>query len=111
MATGRAASSATTPLRDATGRVAAGVVVFEDVTEEIAARRAAEAASHRTARLQVLAAMLARALTPADAARTVIHALRAALSAEAGLVALADPDGAWLEIVASVGYPDAVIEK
>ena len=99
------------PLRDASGAITAGIVVFEDVTDEIAARRAAEAASHRTERLQDLAATLARALTPTDAARAVIRELRAALGAEAGLVALADSGGTSLEIVASIGYPDAVMAR
>ena len=99
------------PLRDPEGRIVAGVVVFEDVTEEMAARRVSRIAADRTARLERLAGALAWALRPAEAAEAVLRELRPALGAAAGLVALADPDGATLEIVAAVGFPAALIER
>jgi signal transduction histidine kinase/ActR/RegA family two-component response regulator len=99
------------PLRDAEGQIVAGVVVFEDVTDEIAARRASAIAADRTARLERLARALAWALTPAQTAGAVLRELRPALGASAGLVALADAEGATLEIVAAAGFPSELIDR
>ncbi|MBK9711024.1 MAG: GAF domain-containing protein [Kouleothrix sp.] len=75
------------------------------------ARAAAEAAADRTARLQSVTAALAESLTPGQAAQVVVEQSAAALEASAGLVSLLSPDGAGLEVIASVGYEAKLLES
>jgi PAS domain S-box-containing protein len=75
------------------------------------ARQAAEQAADRTARLQTVTAALSEALTPAQVAEVVVNQGLAALAVRAGFVALLTDDTTALEIVKSVGYPQAAIES
>ena len=72
-----------------------------------AARRATEEsqrAAARTTRLQTLSAALASALTPNDVAATAVREAVAAIGADAGLLVLLSPDGAALDLIATMGY-------
>lgn len=77
--------------------------------ELLAARRRAERAAERIARLQAATTALAEALTSPRVAEILVEHGRAALDAQAGLVAL-EADGG-LEIVHAAGYPDHLIER
>jgi PAS domain S-box-containing protein len=75
------------------------------------ARQAAEQAAERTARLQKLTAALSQALTPVQVAEVVVNQGIAALGVQAGFVALLTDARTELEIVESVGYPQATIDS
>jgi PAS domain S-box-containing protein len=77
------------------------------------ARQTAERAADRTARLQKVTAALSEALTPTQVVEVVVNQGLAALDVRAGFVALlTDKDNdTSLEIVESVGYPQAVIDS
>jgi len=71
------------------------------------ARRAqtdAERAVRRTARLQMLSAALAAALTPNDVATVAVNEGVAAAGADAGMLVLLDPQGTALDVVEARGY-------
>ena len=78
---------------------------------ERAAREAAERAAARMARLQGLTASLATASTVAEIADVVVGAGVAALGARAGALALVSADGADVEVVRAVGYPDEAVAR
>ena len=67
------------------------------------------AAAERMSRLQSVTAVLARAVTAEQVAEIVIREAVGALHATDGLFCLTSQDGAWLEIVRSVGLPDATV--
>lgn len=91
------------PLRDRDGRIVAGVVAFEDITEERLARDRAE-------RLQSAAAALSRAISPAEVVDAVVEEVSSALGAS-GVVLLSLADGGeQLELMAACGYPEALLE-
>jgi PAS domain S-box-containing protein len=73
--------------------------------ELLLARKKAEQATDRIARLQAVMVALAEALTPAQVGEVIVQQGVAALHAQAGLVAVVTDDGASLEIVHAVGYP------
>lgn len=77
--------------------------------ELLRARKTAEQAADRIARLQVVMVALAEALSPAQVAAVIVQQGVAALQAQAGLVALVTDDGTSLEIVHAVGYPAEVL--
>jgi signal transduction histidine kinase len=77
---------------------------------EQAARRVAEIALNRTARLESVAAALSQLLSPGRAAEVVIEQAVPALGAAAGVITLCADDGRTLEIVAASGYPAGVLE-
>ena len=66
-------------------------------------------AADRIARLQAVTAALSGALTSAQVAGVVVEQGVAALGARAGSVALLTGDGAELETVRTVGYPEALV--
>ncbi len=68
------------------------------------ARRAAELAGERTARLQALTASLAEALTPAQVAAVIVDQAVSAVSAASGYVALLHDDGSEFEMLGQTGY-------
>ena len=69
----------------------------------------ARAAADRMSRLQSVTAALARAVTAEQVAEIVIREAVDALHATDGLFCLTSDDGAWLEIVRSVGLPDSTV--
>jgi PAS domain S-box-containing protein len=75
------------------------------------ARQAAERAADRTIRLQKITAALSEALTPTQVAHAVLDQGVMALAASAGLVALLAEEGTTLEIIASTGYSQRVVDK
>ncbi|HEY9604808.1 MAG TPA: PAS domain S-box protein [Allocoleopsis sp.] len=75
------------------------------------ARQAAERAAERTARLQQVTAALSQALTPTQVAEVVVNQGIAALGVQAGLVTLLTDDRTEIELVESVGYPQATIDR
>ncbi len=74
------------------------------------ARSAAEQTAHRMARLQAVTAALADALTADEVGRIVLDQGLAALSANAGAVALVTDDARELEVTSALGYPQALLE-
>jgi PAS domain S-box-containing protein len=74
------------------------------------ARRSAERASDRTARLQAITAGLSEAVTPGGVAAVIVDQGVAALEADTGTLVLARPDRT-LEIVRSVGIPDDIVDR
>jgi anti-anti-sigma factor len=73
---------------------------------EQAARRDAERAADRVARLQKVTAALSGALTPQEVADFILAQGIPALGAAAGAVYLLDEDGTSLEMISSVDYPE-----
>jgi PAS domain S-box-containing protein len=73
--------------------------------ELLLARKQAEQAADRMARLQTAMVALAEALTSARVAEIITEQGVAALGAQAGLIAVVTNDGAGLELVHAVGYP------
>ncbi|HEY9405238.1 MAG TPA: PAS domain S-box protein [Pyrinomonadaceae bacterium] len=73
-------------------------------------REAAERTSDRLARLQAVSTALSQALTPQQVATAVIEQGISSLNAHAGTVVLLDEASVELEIVATVGFPQEVIE-
>jgi PAS domain S-box-containing protein len=67
-------------------------------------------ASDRMARLQAVTARLSRASTQPEVARAVVHEGAAALTAQAGWIALLSEDESSLEMLASFGYQPALAE-
>jgi signal transduction histidine kinase len=73
------------------------------------ARAAAELAGERTTRLQLLAAELAAALTPAQVAEIVVTQGIASIDADAGALQLLTDDGKNLEVVCEQGSDRALV--
>lgn len=69
----------------------------------------ARASADRMTRLQTITAVLARAVTAEQVAEIVIREALEALHATDGLLCLTSGDGAWLEIVRSVGLPETTV--
>ncbi len=65
-----------------------------------------QAARDRLERLQSVTAALARCITLEDVSHTVLHEGLAASGAVKGLLGMRTDDGAEIEVLASVGYPD-----
>lgn len=85
---------------------------YEQLLQEQArARRAAEAAAARARRLLTITAALSRALTPERVAALVLEAARDVTGAAAGYVALLDPLGEALHLLASEGVPEHEIGR
>jgi PAS domain S-box-containing protein len=74
------------------------------------ARRTAQHAADRMARLQALTAALSEALTRDEVVAAVVKHGVAALAASAGSVALPDESGTEIEVVCAIGYPSEVLE-
>ena len=74
---------------------------------EQAARREAELAVSRVARLQAITAGLADARTAADVAEVIMTQVSEALDAATGAVCLLNDTGDQLEVIRHVGYDDA----
>jgi PAS domain S-box-containing protein len=106
------------PIRDAQGRIVGASKIARDITEhrrllegERLARRTAEEAVARTARLQELTEALAEALTPAQVAEVILGQALPALGAASGTVAVLDRDGSDLVVAGAIGYPQELIER
>jgi PAS domain S-box-containing protein len=106
------------PIRDAQGRIVGASKIARDITErrrllegERLARRTAEEAVARTARLQELTEALAEALTPAQVAEVILGQALPALGATSGAVAVLDRDRSDLVVVGAIGYPPELIER
>ncbi|HEX5705840.1 MAG TPA: ATP-binding protein, partial [Pyrinomonadaceae bacterium] len=74
-------------------------------------RREAERTSDRLARLQAVSSSLSQAVTPAEVASAVIEQGMNSLGAHAGTVVVLDETGAALELVATRGFPEELVEK
>ena len=75
------------------------------------ARRAAERAAGRVARLQAVTAGLADARTVEDVAAVIVSEGAAGLAADSCALCLLTADGAHLEVVRQVGYDPTVVER
>jgi PAS domain S-box-containing protein len=109
-------------VRDADGAPAYEIAVIEDISSQrqaadTLAERAHEregmltverVARERTERLQSLTAALSASITMRDVVRVVIDAGLDALGADAGLVALIDPDDGSLRLAEARGYQTEV---
>ncbi|MEO8571248.1 MAG: GAF domain-containing protein [Chloroflexota bacterium] len=84
--------------------VIAGVVVSALAAGLRSGRERAESHAFRAERLQAVAASLSADLTAAEAAEAVLREGIQAFGAGRGVIALLDPGGLTLTIVASVGY-------
>ncbi|HEY7635449.1 MAG TPA: GAF domain-containing protein, partial [Gemmatimonadales bacterium] len=83
--------------------VLSGVVVSWLLASLLSARRRAERAAARTARVQALNLSLAPALTPREVAAIIVRHAMAALHAETGSIALLASDGKALEVAHAEG--------
>jgi PAS domain S-box-containing protein len=83
--------------------VVSGIVVSWLLASLLSARRRAERAAARTARVQALNLSLAPALTPKEVAAIIVRHAVAALHAETGAIALLAPDGKSLELAHADG--------
>lgn len=90
------------PVRAQSGEIVGAVGVVRDMTDQ-------KRAEDRQHILQNLGAGLAKALTPADVAATVIEQGMKAVGTLTGIVAMLVDAGKTLEIIASTGYSPAVI--
>ncbi|GAB4216617.1 MAG: hypothetical protein OHK0022_57940 [Roseiflexaceae bacterium] len=95
----------------ATPLPAGGLLCVRDISAERQAELLAARAVERAAQIQTITAALACALTPDEVAGVIVSQAAQAMGAAAGIVALADPDGAALDILAVTGYPDSLIEQ
>ena len=77
--------------------------------ELLLARKQAERATERVARLFSVTSALAEALTPVQVAEIITQQGVAALSAQAGFVGILTEDGVRLTITHAVGYPPGVL--
>lgn len=75
------------------------------------ARQKAEEAAERITGLQAVTAALSRALTPADVVEVIIHHSVSVLGANGGAIMLLTQDGAFLEILKTVGYSEVGIKE
>ena len=93
--------------RDLTERRAAERQAVEDakrVAAEEAARREADVARRRTDRLQAVTAALLAAVTIPEIANVVLTDGFAAVGADAGALAIAEPGGEFVQLLAEKGY-------
>ena len=99
------------PIETEGGELIGSGAIFVDITDQRRAARerrrlleAERSAAQRTLRLQEMTARLSRAVAPHDVAQVVVEQVMAALGAAAGVVVLADPASAELELAAVAGY-------
>jgi signal transduction histidine kinase len=85
-------------------------VVAQNISEEWRAERARREAADRTATFLKTSAALAGTITLDHLARVILNDGAAALNARAGAVGIVRDDGESVEIIASQGYADGVIE-
>ncbi|HEU4564659.1 MAG TPA: GAF domain-containing protein [Gemmatimonadaceae bacterium] len=80
---------------------------------EMRAREQAERAADRARRLQALTAALSEAVTPEQVADVILQGAMAAMSADAGTLALvrADAEGTTFEIVRTTGFSNQTLER
>ncbi|MEP7355700.1 MAG: PAS domain S-box protein, partial [Anaerolineales bacterium] len=104
-------------IRDPSGRRTGMVSVIRDISARRnaeqalqTAKEAAELAVHRTALLQHVTGALTPILPATDVAQIIVDQSAAALGASAAAVYLSEPDGPWLAIAGSTGYPPAVLQ-
>ena len=83
-----------------------GLVMSAIISSLLSARRRAERAAARTARLHDLNLALAPALTPEQTADIILHHAMQALQASAGAIVLGNADGPRARAVRSPGHPD-----
>ncbi len=83
----------------------------ERVTAEQYARRLAEFAAERTARLQALAAALSEAVSRTQVVRAILDQGVPALDAQAGFVTTLTRNGEALELVGQVGYSEEALSR
>ncbi|MGQ0602131.1 MAG: PAS domain S-box protein [Anaerolineales bacterium] len=99
------------PLSNEHGAVREWIGTITDIHERKQARLDAERAAERTARLHALTAALSSALTPLEVADVILNQGRLALGADAGALLLLTQDRSALEVVHSVGFPEAGIAR
>jgi len=85
-------------------------VVAQNISEEWKAERARQEATERTATLLKTTAGLAGTITLDHLAHVILTDGAAALNARAGIVGIVTPDGEQVEIIASAGYEDGLVE-
>ncbi len=78
---------------------------------EQAARRIAEQAMERTARLQTVTSRLAQAVSVAQVGEVIISEGTSALGAHRGVLALLSPSGDQLEVARAMGYAPATVQN
>lgn len=98
-----------TLIDDVTERVATEAELSRLLSQEQAARAQAEATAARIARLQRVTAALSQALTPAQVADVIVLESTAAMETSAAVVQLLSEDGASLETVRALGYPEHLV--
>lgn len=91
-------------------RLGAAIENAELHEAERAARRAAEADAARVRLVHTVAESLGAIRPVEEMARTVLDTLVPALGAVAGAVAITEPDGLRVRVVASAGYDDETME-
>ena len=85
-------------------------IVAQNISEEWKAERAHQEAEERTDTLLKVTAGLAGTITLDQLARLILSDGAAALNARAGIVGILRPDGEQVDIVASAGYEDGLVE-
>lgn len=93
-------------LEDIADRAALAISSALLYAAERQARHAAERAAQRTMQLQAVTAALAEALTPAQVSDVIVREGVKALGADAGSIYIRSDDGASLELLTYIGYPD-----
>jgi two-component system cell cycle sensor histidine kinase/response regulator CckA len=89
---------------DLAGYFASGVLITGLITFQLAARRRAERAAARTARVHALNLSLGPVLSPSEVADHILRHASEAVNAQGGAIALLGPDGVSLEVLrADVG--------
>jgi signal transduction histidine kinase/FixJ family two-component response regulator len=93
--------------QELTARVGAHLTLARERARAIAAETEARA---RTERLQHVSAALSAARTPAAVADTALAAAMHAIGGTTGAISLLAPDGATIEITASVGFSEPLLD-
>lgn len=93
-----------TLIRDASGNPRLLLTITEDVTDRTRAER-------RTRRLESVTAALATAITTQDVADVIIDYGVTALGGAAGAIFQLSEDGAALELVRAIGYPESELRR
>lgn len=92
-------------LEDIADRAALAIGSARLYAAERDARQAAERAAQRTAQLQTVTAALGEAFTPTQVADVIVREGVRALGADAGSIFSLSDDGASLELLSYIGYP------
>jgi len=85
-------------------------IVAQNISEEWKSERARQEAADRTATLLKTTAGLAGTFTLDNLAQLILSDGAAALNARAGIVGILRPDGEQVDIIASAGYEDGLVD-